>query len=195
MAVYFWASGLLHSPPSHILKSVMWGLTFVELLSLRCSMQDIGCDDGIREEELKVVFMTWKVFTSLRAMWVLSHWLEVEVNIASGWLPMGDRRLVHVKSVEVRSLHAGITASVFMVHQISYSISKVGKEAIPVMPLREKGRPRNDNSAGFSSRTMFRNQRGGVKLRFGVFISCRSDEESKPRLPDLLVSANHRHAA
>ncbi|GFT32049.1 hypothetical protein TNCV_3468771 [Trichonephila clavipes] len=50
-----------------------------------------------------------------------------------------------------------------MVHQISYSIFEVGGEAIPVMPLREKkGRPRNDNSAGSSSRTMFRNQRGSV---------------------------------
>ncbi|GFX88497.1 hypothetical protein TNCV_2279651 [Trichonephila clavipes] len=53
LAVYFWASGLINSPQSHILKSVMFGLTFIELLSLRCSMQAIGCDDGIREEGFK----------------------------------------------------------------------------------------------------------------------------------------------
>ncbi|GFV85559.1 hypothetical protein TNCV_3773831 [Trichonephila clavipes] len=41
-------------------------------------------------------------------------------------------------------------------------ISDCFREAIPVMPLREKGRPRNDKSAGSSSRTMFRNQRGSV---------------------------------
>ncbi|GFY03875.1 hypothetical protein TNCV_1196551 [Trichonephila clavipes] len=46
-------------------------------------------------------------------------------------------------------------ASIFMVHQISYSIFEVRGEAIPVMPLREN---RNDNSAGSLSRTMFRNQ-------------------------------------
>ncbi|GFY31669.1 hypothetical protein TNCV_4199801 [Trichonephila clavipes] len=33
-------------------------------------------------------------------------------------------------------------------------------EAIPVMPLREKGRPSSYKSAGSSSRKMFRNQRG-----------------------------------
>ncbi|GFV83172.1 hypothetical protein TNCV_1898991 [Trichonephila clavipes] len=53
MAVYFWASGLIHSPQYHILKSVMWGLTFVEILSLRSGMQAIGCDGGIREEGLR----------------------------------------------------------------------------------------------------------------------------------------------
>ncbi|GFT65669.1 hypothetical protein TNCV_2934071 [Trichonephila clavipes] len=52
-------------------------------------------------------------------------------------------------------------ASVFMVHQISYSIFEVGGEAIPVMPLREQGRHRNDKSAGSSSRTI-RNQRGSL---------------------------------
>ncbi|GFX65324.1 hypothetical protein TNCV_3168711 [Trichonephila clavipes] len=49
-----------------------------------------------------------------------------------------------------------------MVHQISYSIFEVGGEATPVMPLREKGRPRKDISAGSSSRTMFRNHMGSV---------------------------------
>ncbi|GFS57047.1 hypothetical protein TNCV_4238321 [Trichonephila clavipes] len=37
----------------------------------------------------------------MRAMWVLSHWLEVEVNIASGWLPMGDRYESPVSGTEV----------------------------------------------------------------------------------------------
>ncbi|GFV85514.1 hypothetical protein TNCV_3773381 [Trichonephila clavipes] len=91
MAVNVWVSGLIHSPPSHILKSVMWGLAFVELFSLRCSMQAICCDDGIWEEGLKVVFMRWKIYALLTAMWALSHWLKVVVNIASGWLPMWDR--------------------------------------------------------------------------------------------------------
>ncbi|GFY51752.1 hypothetical protein TNIN_370611, partial [Trichonephila inaurata madagascariensis] len=30
----------------------------------------------------------------------------------------------------------------------------IDKEATPVMPLRKKGRPRKDNSAGSSSRTI-----------------------------------------
>ncbi|GFT81023.1 integrase catalytic domain-containing protein [Trichonephila clavipes] len=38
----------------------------------------------------------------------------------------------------------------------------VHKEATPVMPLRKRGRPRKDNSAGSSSRTIPRNQRGNV---------------------------------
>ncbi|GFX07781.1 uncharacterized protein TNCV_4160501 [Trichonephila clavipes] len=50
MAVNVWVSGLILSPQSHIIKSVMWGLAFVEFFSLRCSMKVIGCDDGIREE-------------------------------------------------------------------------------------------------------------------------------------------------
>ncbi|GFU12869.1 hypothetical protein TNCV_3574211 [Trichonephila clavipes] len=49
MVVYFWASGLILSPQSHILKSLMWGLAFVEVHSLRNSMQIIGCDGGIQE--------------------------------------------------------------------------------------------------------------------------------------------------
>ncbi|GFX71004.1 integrase catalytic domain-containing protein [Trichonephila clavipes] len=36
------------------------------------------------------------------------------------------------------------------------------KEATPMMPLRKRGRPRGDNSAGSSSRTITRNQRGSV---------------------------------
>ncbi|GFV37224.1 uncharacterized protein TNCV_1056281 [Trichonephila clavipes] len=36
------------------------------------------------------------------------------------------------------------------------------KEATPVMPLRKRGRPRKDNSAGSSSRTVPRNQRWSV---------------------------------
>ncbi|GFU15265.1 retrovirus-related Pol polyprotein from transposon 412 [Trichonephila clavipes] len=38
----------------------------------------------------------------------------------------------------------------------------IDKEATPVMPLRKRGRPRKDNSAGSSSRTIPRNQRGSV---------------------------------
>ncbi|GFW68695.1 integrase catalytic domain-containing protein [Trichonephila clavipes] len=38
----------------------------------------------------------------------------------------------------------------------------IEKEATPVMPLRKKGRPRKENSAGSSSRTIPRNQRGSV---------------------------------
>ncbi|GFS59588.1 uncharacterized protein TNCV_2581051 [Trichonephila clavipes] len=38
----------------------------------------------------------------------------------------------------------------------------IDKEATPVMPLRKRGRPRKDNSAGSSSRTKPRNQRGSV---------------------------------
>ncbi|GFY31708.1 uncharacterized protein TNCV_4200191 [Trichonephila clavipes] len=38
----------------------------------------------------------------------------------------------------------------------------IDKEATPVMPLRKTGRPRKDNSAGSSSRTIPRNQRGSV---------------------------------
>ncbi|GFU49007.1 integrase catalytic domain-containing protein [Trichonephila clavipes] len=38
----------------------------------------------------------------------------------------------------------------------------VDKEATPVMPLRKRGRPRKDNSAGSPSRTIPRNQRGSV---------------------------------
>ncbi|GFV46105.1 hypothetical protein TNCV_1256611 [Trichonephila clavipes] len=55
MAVNVWVSGLLHSPQSHIIKSVTWGLAFVGFFSLRCSKQAIGCDDGIREEGLKAL--------------------------------------------------------------------------------------------------------------------------------------------
>ncbi|GFT17144.1 40S ribosomal protein SA [Trichonephila clavipes] len=40
--------------------------------------------------------------------------------------------------------------------------SCIDKEATPVMPLRKRGRPRKDNSAGSSSRTIRRNQRGSV---------------------------------
>ncbi|GFX95607.1 retrovirus-related Pol polyprotein from transposon 412 [Trichonephila clavipes] len=38
----------------------------------------------------------------------------------------------------------------------------IDKAATPVMPLRKRGRPRKDNSAGSSSRTIPRNQRGSV---------------------------------
>ncbi|GFU38640.1 hypothetical protein TNCV_686321 [Trichonephila clavipes] len=38
----------------------------------------------------------------------------------------------------------------------------IDKEANPVMPLRKRGRPRKDNSAGSSSRTKPSNQRGSV---------------------------------
>ncbi|GFW76768.1 uncharacterized protein TNCV_4944851 [Trichonephila clavipes] len=38
----------------------------------------------------------------------------------------------------------------------------IDKEVTPVMPLRKKGRPRKDNSAGSSSRTIPRKQRGSV---------------------------------
>ncbi|GFV28675.1 transposon Tf2-8 polyprotein [Trichonephila clavipes] len=38
----------------------------------------------------------------------------------------------------------------------------IDKGATPVMPLRKRGRPRKDNSAGSSSRTIPRNQRGSV---------------------------------
>ncbi|GFW18870.1 uncharacterized protein TNCV_5133231 [Trichonephila clavipes] len=38
----------------------------------------------------------------------------------------------------------------------------IDKEATPVMPLRKRGRPRKDNSAGSSSRAIPRNQRGSV---------------------------------
>ncbi|GFS99640.1 transposon Tf2-6 polyprotein [Trichonephila clavipes] len=38
----------------------------------------------------------------------------------------------------------------------------IDKEATPVMPLRKRGRPRKDNSAGSSSRTIPRNRRGSV---------------------------------
>ncbi|GFS41327.1 hypothetical protein TNIN_19381 [Trichonephila inaurata madagascariensis] len=38
----------------------------------------------------------------------------------------------------------------------------IDKEATPVMPLRKTGRPRKDNSADSSSRTIPRNQRGSV---------------------------------
>ncbi|GFX89408.1 uncharacterized protein TNCV_2202501 [Trichonephila clavipes] len=38
----------------------------------------------------------------------------------------------------------------------------IDKEATPVMPLRKRGRPRKDNSAASSSRTIPRNQRGSV---------------------------------
>ncbi|GFW88404.1 hypothetical protein TNCV_2287301 [Trichonephila clavipes] len=40
--------------------------------------------------------------------------------------------------------------------------SCINKEATPVMPLRKRGRPSKDNSAGSSSRTIPRNQRGSV---------------------------------
>ncbi|GFS83353.1 hypothetical protein TNCV_600821 [Trichonephila clavipes] len=33
-----------------------------------------------------------EILALLRAEWMLSHWLEVEVNIASGWLSMGDSK-------------------------------------------------------------------------------------------------------
>ncbi|GFX14804.1 hypothetical protein TNCV_1485471 [Trichonephila clavipes] len=39
MAVNVWVSGLILSPQSHIIKSVMWGLAFADFFSLRCSMQ------------------------------------------------------------------------------------------------------------------------------------------------------------
>ncbi|GFV04870.1 retrovirus-related Pol polyprotein from transposon opus [Trichonephila clavipes] len=38
----------------------------------------------------------------------------------------------------------------------------IDKEATPVMPLRKRGRPRKENSAGSSSRTIPGNQRGSV---------------------------------
>ncbi|GFY12141.1 integrase catalytic domain-containing protein [Trichonephila clavipes] len=38
----------------------------------------------------------------------------------------------------------------------------IHKKATPVLPLRKRGRPRKDNSAGSSSRTIPRNQRGSV---------------------------------
>ncbi|GFV01577.1 tyrosine-protein kinase transmembrane receptor Ror2 [Trichonephila clavipes] len=40
--------------------------------------------------------------------------------------------------------------------------SCIDKKATPVMPLRKRERPRKDNSAGFSSRAIPRNQRGSV---------------------------------
>ncbi|GFU91957.1 hypothetical protein TNCV_3765821 [Trichonephila clavipes] len=42
--------------------------------------------------------------------------------------------------------------------------SFIDNEVTPVMPLRKSGRPRKDNSAGSSSRTMLRNQRGSVTI-------------------------------
>ncbi|GFT53467.1 hypothetical protein TNCV_3324551 [Trichonephila clavipes] len=50
MAVYFWASGLILSPQSHILKSLRWGLMFAGIHCLRSGMQAIGCEDGILED-------------------------------------------------------------------------------------------------------------------------------------------------
>ncbi|GFV20627.1 integrase catalytic domain-containing protein [Trichonephila clavipes] len=38
----------------------------------------------------------------------------------------------------------------------------IDKYATPVIPLKKRGRPREDNSAGSSSRTIPRNQRGSV---------------------------------
>ncbi|GFX26162.1 hypothetical protein TNCV_2959681 [Trichonephila clavipes] len=56
MAVNVCVSGLIHSPQSHIIKSVMLGLVFVDfsVYDVACRLF-IGCDDGIREEGLKRV--------------------------------------------------------------------------------------------------------------------------------------------
>ncbi|GFV55618.1 hypothetical protein TNCV_1821051 [Trichonephila clavipes] len=52
----------------------------------------------------------------------------------------------------------------------------IDKEATPVMPLRKRGRPRKDKSAGSSSRTKPRNQRGSVTNGNRVPSSGRMDK-------------------
>ncbi|GFT39939.1 retrovirus-related Pol polyprotein from transposon 297 [Trichonephila clavipes] len=51
----------------------------------------------------------------------------------------------------------------------------IHKEATPVMPLRKRGRPRKDNSAGSSSRTIPRNQRRSVTNGNRAASPCRMD--------------------
>ncbi|GFT05896.1 integrase catalytic domain-containing protein [Trichonephila clavipes] len=68
----------------------------------------------------------------------------------------------------------------------------IDKEATPGMPLRKRGRPRKDNSAGSSSRTIPRNQRGSVTNGNRVPSPGRMDKpqeaNSQPRLFCPLVS-------
>ncbi|GFT18955.1 uncharacterized protein TNCV_4725921 [Trichonephila clavipes] len=100
MAVYFWVPGLIYSPQSHIIMSVMFGLAFVAISSLRCSMQTIGCDDEIRERlylgiwTVKTVFnpISGQVFDAghddsrdfLSAEWHDGDWLADRIREA--WL-------------------------------------------------------------------------------------------------------------
>ncbi|GFV64870.1 hypothetical protein TNCV_3847372 [Trichonephila clavipes] len=64
-------------------------MTNVEFHSLRSGMQNIGCEDGIREAWLRASWLGFVSDLDL-AERMLSGWSKVEVNIASDWLSEGD---------------------------------------------------------------------------------------------------------
>ncbi|GFV98393.1 hypothetical protein TNCV_623521 [Trichonephila clavipes] len=67
MTVYFWVPGLINSPQSHIMMSVMQDLTSLVFSVCGMTCRRFGCGDGIREEGLRDDYLELKFYTVLRA--------------------------------------------------------------------------------------------------------------------------------
>ncbi|GFW59870.1 hypothetical protein TNCV_2917521 [Trichonephila clavipes] len=67
MTVYFWVPGLINSPQSHIMMSVMQDLTSLVFSVCGVTCRRFGCGDGIREEGLRDDYLELKFYTVLRA--------------------------------------------------------------------------------------------------------------------------------
>ncbi|GFW50972.1 hypothetical protein TNCV_3592541 [Trichonephila clavipes] len=67
MTDYFWVPGLINSPQSHIMMSVMQDLTSLVFSVCGVTCRRFGCGDGIREEGLRDDYLELKFYTVLRA--------------------------------------------------------------------------------------------------------------------------------
>ncbi|GFU29207.1 uncharacterized protein TNCV_278201 [Trichonephila clavipes] len=75
MTVYFWVPGLINSPQSHIMMSVMQDLTSLVFSDCGVTCRRFGCGDGIREEGLRDDYLELKFL----------HGAELRTALSVNW--------------------------------------------------------------------------------------------------------------